>query len=105
MYLLEENLHMASLMSNGTVDLVEQCQRICREAYPQLSLRWARIYGRRWAHLCGGNQNPVYECRKVKLNQHFGICIDNPGDIGQDELERLINLLREVFACEPAQCT
>lgn len=102
MNLLEKNLYRASRSSSGRA-LIRQCHCICQEAYPGLALRWARIYGRRWAFVCGEGQAPAYNSIKVELNQDLGICVDNPGVVSLTELEKLINLLREVFAGEPVR--
>jgi len=96
---VEKNLYLESQNSRGK-DLVVKCQQICQEFYPRLSIRWSRIYGRRWAYICGGSMEPSHDSLQFKLNRDYGICIDNPDEINTEELDRLLKLLRKVFSHE-----
>ena len=70
-------------------------------SYPGLILRWSKIYGSRWAHLCGNNAGIAMNPVKVALNHDYGICIDNPDMLGTYEVDRLVIILKECFADVP----
>jgi hypothetical protein len=83
--------------NNG--DIICSCHDALKELYPQLIVRWARIYGYRWAFIHGTiTDNISTGVVKLRLNDSYGLCIDNAGIITPDELDRMINTLKEYFA-------
>ncbi|HWP97681.1 MAG TPA: hypothetical protein VN426_12625 [Syntrophomonadaceae bacterium] len=85
--------------SDQDVRIAQYHEYLTRQ-YPGLSLRWSRIYGNRWAHILGGRADVVFFPLKVELNQHYGVCIENPEILAEVELGRIITMLREVFRKE-----
>lgn len=63
--------------------------------YPELIFRWSKIYGSRWAYLCGNSSEMAANPVKIPLNRDYGICIDNPDILSNGELDRLIFNLKE----------
>lgn len=35
---------------------LQACHQAIQELYPELKVRWTKIYGRRWSHVWGRNQ-------------------------------------------------
>lgn len=75
--------------------MFEACQMAMRELYPELQLRWSRIYGSRWAYLSGSSAdaislNPI----RMKINHEYGLCIDNADVISASQLEDIIQSLK-----------
>lgn len=66
--------------------------------YPGLMLRWSKIYGSRWAYLCGSRGEVLLNPVKIALNHDYGLYIDNPDIFNKDELENIILSLKELFA-------
>ncbi|MBC7075250.1 MAG: hypothetical protein H5T98_04115 [Syntrophomonadaceae bacterium] len=73
------------------------CNQVFMELYPELKVRWARIYGPRWAYLCGGSEEISIAFKKIRLNDRYGICIDNAHILSPGELEEIIDSLKECF--------
>ncbi len=83
--------------SNG--DIICSCHEALKELFPELIVRWARIYGYRWAFIHGTiTDNISTSLVKLRLNYNYGLCIDNAGIITSDELNIIINTLKEYFA-------
>ena len=83
--------------NNG--DIICSCHDALKELYPQLIVRWARIYGYRWAFIHGTiTDNISTGVVKLRLNDNYGLCIDNAGIINPDELNEIRNTLKEYFA-------
>lgn len=83
--------------SNG--DIIHSCHQALKELYPELIMRWARIYGYRWAFIHGTvTDNISTSLVKLRLNDNYGLCIDNASIIAPDELNSIKNTLKEYFA-------
>lgn len=83
--------------SNG--DIIVSCHQALQQLYPELMMRWARIYGYRWAFIYGTiTDNIGTSLVKLRLNGDYGLCIDNAGIIASDELNEIKNTLKEYFA-------
>ncbi|NLX01158.1 MAG: hypothetical protein GXY40_01305 [Syntrophomonadaceae bacterium] len=83
--------------NNG--DIIHSCHEALKELYPELIIRWARIYGYRWAFIYGTITPEISTTLvKVRLSDIYGLCIDNAGVISPDELNIIINTLKEYFA-------
>jgi hypothetical protein len=79
-------------------DIILSCHQTLKEVYPALIIRWARIYGRRWAYIYGSATGDINLATvKVKLNKHYGLCIDNANLISPDELDEIKSTLKELF--------
>lgn len=63
--------------------------------YPGLLFRWSKIYGNRWAYLCGNSSEVALNPLKIALNHDYGICIDNPDILNNCELDKFAINLRE----------
>lgn len=77
------------------------CQMAMQQLYPQLKLRWLRIYGSRWAYLSGNSDDylPLNPTR-IRINNEYGLCIDNPDVITVAEIEDIKQSLKECLADE-----
>ncbi|MDD3268619.1 MAG: hypothetical protein PHX14_04800 [Syntrophomonadaceae bacterium] len=71
------------------------------QLYPGLLLRWAKIFGSRWAYFYGNSREVALNTVKTTLKPEYGICIDNPDMLGTIELERLVIKLKECFINVP----
>jgi len=84
---------------------VEEYLRFCDNQilriYPQIRIRWARIYGSRWAHLLGNFADLSLKPLRVKLNDKYGLLIDNAHSLPPADLQQLIAILKECFEDEP----
>lgn len=94
-----------ALIANNTLynadNIYLACHQILMERYPALKVRWSRIYGFRWSHLYGNTELSSFNPVKIRLNQNYGIFIDNAYILSPDELERIIKELKECFSDEP----
>jgi hypothetical protein len=79
--------------------LPEACQLALQRAYPELLLRWSRIYGSRWAYLTGtGSETACLNPTRIRISREYGICIDNAEMITLEELSEIVHTLEECFA-------
>lgn len=94
--------NLSSLINNyyrNNGDIIVSCHQALQQLYPELTVRWARIYGYRWAFIHGSiTDNISTGVVKLRLNDNYGLCIDNAGIITPDELNIIINTLKEYFA-------
>jgi hypothetical protein len=82
--------------SNG--DIICSCHQALKELYPELIVRWARIYGYRWAFIHGTiTDNTSTGVVKLRLNDNYGLCIDNASIITPEQLNEIKNTLKEYF--------
>ena len=77
------------------------CDNQILRIYPQIKMRWARIYGRRWAQLLGNLADIPFKPLRVKLNDKYGLLIDNAHLLPPADLQQLIAILKECFEHEP----
>lgn len=79
--------------------LIDVCQLAMQQLYPQLLLRWSRIYGSRWAYLAGSNADTsCLTPTRIKISSEYGICIDNVDVISATELTDILQTLEVCFA-------
>ncbi|MGS0763582.1 hypothetical protein [Syntrophomonas curvata] len=79
-------------------DIILSCHQALHELYPELNVRWARIYGRRWAFIHGRAADAIsFSTLKVQLSTNYGLCIDNANTITPPELDAIRTTLREYF--------
>lgn len=82
--------------TNG--DIICSCHEALKELYPELIVRWARIYGYRWAFIHGIiTDNISTGVLKLRLNDNYGLCIDNANIINPEQLNEIENTLKEYF--------
>jgi hypothetical protein len=79
-------------------ELILHLHQEYRHRYPGLIMRWARIYGSRWAHFLGGSGTVSFVPYKLALNDNFGLCIENPEILNPADLDTIISELKEEFA-------
>jgi hypothetical protein len=78
---------------------MHECQEELIRAYPDLKLRWVRIYGKRWAYLYGNFDNEgALAPLKIQLNHDYGLCLDNSEVIPETDLVNILKLLKERFS-------
>lgn len=77
---------------------IAQLHREYSRRYPGLIMRWARIYGSRWAHFLGGSGTVSFAPYKLALNDNFGLCIENPEILDPADLDAIISELKEEFS-------
>lgn len=77
------------------------CHQVLMEQYPDLEIRWSKIFGFRWSHLYGNTEKVSLNPVKIRLNRDYGICIDNAYILTADELQNIIHNLKECFPDEP----
>lgn len=63
--------------------------------YPETRMWVVRIYGKRWAFLTGYVSDISFSIRKIRINEHYGFCIDPANNISEAELNYITNFLRE----------
>ncbi len=81
------------------------CHNTLQELYPGLKFRWARIYGRRWAYIFGGPGGDLtLGTFRIRLNERYGLCIDNPAVFSADDREILCENIREIIKDEKVFC-
>ncbi|CFY11633.1 Uncharacterized [Syntrophomonas zehnderi OL-4] len=86
---------------NGNHGMLTACQMAMQQLYPQLKLRWSRIYGSRWAFLEGNSDDYVpLNPTRIRINNEYGLCIDNADVITASELEDISQSLKECLAYE-----
>lgn len=79
-------------------DIILSCHQALKELYPELIVRWARIYGHRWAFMHGSAADDIsLSTLKVQLNNEYGLCIDNAPIITLAELDTIRTTLKEYF--------
>lgn len=76
------------------VPILQACDRAVRELYPGLELRWAQIYGLRWSHVWGNEDSMLSAGRRVQINQHWGMVLNEACPIAETELGQLVQVLR-----------
>lgn len=95
-----------SMIKNHTCKTGEELARACNKAildfYPGLKVRWAKIYGNRWSYLFGNSGEVSLNSKKIRLNDEYGIYIDNSEILKLKELEELIAALKECFKGDTA---
>lgn len=80
-------------------ELPEACQLAMQQTYPRLLLRWARIYGSRWAYLTGNSANTLcLQPARYIISSEYGIFIDNADVLSPSELEDIVQTLKGCFA-------
>ncbi len=84
---------------NSGAEMIKVCNRVLLELYPGLKIRWARIYGFRWSYLFGNNEEISINIVRVKLNEKYGICIDNAEILSRAEIKEITTTLKECFTC------
>lgn len=85
-------------------ELLQACQLAMQHTYPQLLVRWARIYGSRWAYLAGSSAETVcLQPARFRFSSEYGICIDNADVLSPTELEDIIQTLEGCFAYAKTQ--
>lgn len=83
----------------GYMEFIRECQDDLVRAYPELKIRWARIYGKRWAYLYGNSSDVSCQAPlKIEINQDYGLCIDNNGIISVEELDKVVATIKERFS-------
>lgn len=81
------------------IEFIKACHQAIMELYPGLNLRWVHIYGKRWAHLYGNSGEPgSHSPLKIKLNENYGICIDNSELIPPQDLVQITAIISEGLA-------
>lgn len=71
------------------------CHQAIIDLYPGAVLRWARIYGRRWEHVGGDQASILAGGRRIQINDHWGLVIDDQGLISDQEMLQIIEVLKE----------
>ncbi len=80
-------------------DIIVSCHQALQQLYPELMMRWARIYGYRWSFIHGTIiDNISTSLVKLRLNNDYGLCIDNANIITPEQLNEIKNTLKEYFA-------
>lgn len=83
---------------NGTgEELAKAYSKAILDSYPGLKLRWAKIYGNRWSFLFGNSGEVSLNSKRIRLNDRYGIYIDNLEILNLEELEELTAALKECF--------
>ncbi|MBO8158906.1 hypothetical protein [Thermosyntropha sp.] len=78
-------------------DLIEKCHEIIKQIYPDLLIRWAKIYGNRWSFIRGDQTGLSLAMEKHQLTKSVGILLDNPEILTPEQKEELLNGLKEAF--------
>lgn len=79
-------------------DIIPSIDQCLKDAYPGLQTRWSRVYGRRrWAHIYGTSERLTLNPMRVELGASYGLYIDNPELIPQDDLDNIISLLQSTL--------
>lgn len=84
-------------------EIMSRIVRLDRElcaAHPGIMLRWARIYGTRWAHLLGEVHELTAIPLKLQINQEYGLIIENPEILSAKDVESIVDLLKGEFGNE-----
>lgn len=88
---------------NGTgEELAKACSKAILDSCPGLKLRWAKIYGSRWSYLFGNSGEVSLNTKRIRLNDRYGIYIDNFEILNLKELEELTASLKECFKGDTA---
>ncbi len=82
---------------NSGEELARACNKTILRLHPGLKLRWAKIYGNRWSYLFGNNREISLNAKRIRLNEEYGIYIDNPEKMPEKELGELAAALKECF--------
>lgn len=85
------------IKSKAENSLIDECQSLINQVYPELSIRWAKIYGKRWAFIKGNQTGLSLNSEKYQLNPKLGIILDNPEVISEEQKKGLLALLKECF--------
>lgn len=86
-----------SLKNGDKNNLIRSCQEAVHAQYPELKIRWVRIYGNRWSYISGSNPDISYTAQRLRLNDDYGVLIDNPEKLNPEELAELESTLKGVF--------
>lgn len=78
-------------------DLIDECQQIINAIYPALKVRWAKIYGKRWAFIQGNQGELSLYSERYQLSPSIGIILDNPDIISLEDKAKLLASLKECF--------
>lgn len=86
---------------HNSKDIILSCHQALKEQYPELIVRWARIYGHRWAFIHGQATDNISRATiKIQLSSEYGLCIDNAKIITPAELDKIQGILKEYFSNE-----
>lgn len=76
-------------------EILPSCHQALQDIYPGIQIRWARIYGRRWAFQYGDGFDSLAVTIKYKINEQMGLIINHQELIPEQELPLVINTLRK----------
>lgn len=79
------------------LDFIQACHQTLKEIYPDLHLRWVRIYGKRWAYIYGNAAELSQNTLRIQLSRDYGICIDNADLVEPVELDQAVAIIKEHF--------
>jgi len=74
---------------------LQACHQAIQELYPELKVRWTKIYGRRWSHVWGDETSMFSAGRRVQINEGWGIVVDEPCPIPEPELTQMVQVLKD----------
>lgn len=98
--MLEEIRDLKTDCLDNDMKMLTRCTDIIAELYPDLNLRWAKIYGKRWSFISGKGNPQNFNSIKLRLNRDYGLFIDNPEILSRFECEELLQSLQECFCHE-----
>ncbi|MGI5880204.1 MAG: hypothetical protein ACOX6L_06370 [Syntrophomonadaceae bacterium] len=75
-------------------EILPACHQALQDIYPGIKVRWARIYGRRWAFQYGDSFGDL-PAVKYKINEQMGLIISNQELIPDQELPLVLDTLRK----------
>jgi hypothetical protein len=81
----------------ATFSRIVSLNRYLSAAYPGIRLRWAQIYGARWAHLLGEVHELTAIPLRLQINQNYGLLIENPEILGQEDVDFITSVLKGEF--------
>ncbi len=84
--------------SAGWEPLIIQYHEQLTAHHPGLKLRWSRIYGKRWSHFLGNTSELAFFPFRMELNDSYGLSIENPDLLSQQEFDLIIELLKGAFS-------
>ncbi len=74
-------------------EIIPACHQALQDMYPGVKVRWARIYGHRWAFQYGDRFDELTSIQ-FKINENTGVIISNEELIPEQELPVVIATLR-----------
>ena len=80
--------------------VISRCHGDLVSRYPELRVRWCRIYGKRRAHLMGSRTEISYTARYISLDDGYELCLENPEILPEDELKRIREFVNNRLNCE-----